>query len=181
MDENANTDRSPFRKFPWVQLAFCLACLTMTAWTWIRYSYAWDVTPDDLWLKMDGTERPPHSFWIKSSDQSLWYWGNYESNDIYAKVAGQVFLLQDSTIVIRLSGPSEPKFRDVWSPDTEWPGPEQHTLLGRLSWTPDIWTLHTTASRFHGASIAGIVVGAMGVFIFGLYLRRWVKERRAGG
>jgi len=35
-------------------------------------------------------------------------------------------------------------------------------------------------SRFHPASIAGIVVGAMGVFIFGLYLRRWVKERRAG-
>jgi hypothetical protein len=35
------------------------------------------------------------------------------------------------------------------------------------------------ASRFHGASIAGIVVGAMGCFIFGLYLRRWLRERKA--
>jgi hypothetical protein len=39
--------------------------------------------------------------------------------------------------------------------------------------------LDTTASRFHPASIAGLVVGAMGVFIFGLYLRRWLVERKA--
>jgi len=39
----------------------------------------------------------------------------------------------------------------------------------------------TTASRFHPASVAGVVGGAMGAFVFGLYLRRWVKERRAGG
>ncbi|MHC4247932.1 MAG: hypothetical protein ACYS9X_02265 [Planctomycetota bacterium] len=36
-----------------------------------------------------------------------------------------------------------------------------------------------TASRFHGASIAGLVVGAMGCFIFGLYLRTWLRERKA--
>jgi len=35
------------------------------------------------------------------------------------------------------------------------------------------------ASRFHPASIAGLVVGAMGCFIFGLYLRRWLRERKA--
>ena len=34
-------------------------------------------------------------------------------------------------------------------------------------------------SRFHGASVAGLVVGAMGCFIFGLYLRRWLRERKA--
>ncbi len=39
---------SPFRRFPWIQLVFCLACLTMTAWTWMRYSYAWDLTPAQL-------------------------------------------------------------------------------------------------------------------------------------
>ncbi len=39
--------------------------------------------------------------------------------------------------------------------------------------------LDTTASRFHPASIAGIVVGVMGCFIFGLYLRGWMRERRA--
>ena len=41
-----------------------------------------------------------------------------------------------------------------------------------------LW-IDTTASRFHSASIAGLVVGAMGCFIFGLYLRRWLRERKA--
>ena len=35
------------------------------------------------------------------------------------------------------------------------------------------------ASRFHEASLAGLVVGAMGIFIFGLYLRSYLRERRA--
>jgi hypothetical protein len=39
--------------------------------------------------------------------------------------------------------------------------------------------IDTRISRFHLASVAGLVVGAMGVFVFGLYLRRWVKERGA--
>ena len=39
--------------------------------------------------------------------------------------------------------------------------------------------LDTTASRFHPASVAGLVVGAMGCFIFGLYLRGWLRERKA--
>jgi hypothetical protein len=34
-------------------------------------------------------------------------------------------------------------------------------------------------SRLHPASVSGLVVAAMGVFVFGLYLRRWAKERRA--
>jgi len=29
-----------------------------------------------------------------------------------------------------------------------------------------------------GASIAGLVVGAMGVFVFTVALRHWLKERR---
>ncbi|MHC5054447.1 MAG: hypothetical protein ACYTKD_06995 [Planctomycetota bacterium] len=66
----------------------------------------------------------------------------------------------------------------------------QAELRGRVHYGPnplpgygfhasDPVTVDMTASRFHPASVAGIVVGAMGVFVFGLYLRRWVKERRA--
>ncbi|MHC4502659.1 MAG: hypothetical protein ACYTFI_05080 [Planctomycetota bacterium] len=39
--------------------------------------------------------------------------------------------------------------------------------------------IDATASRFHGASIAGLVVGAMGVFVFTVALRHWLRERRA--
>jgi hypothetical protein len=34
-------------------------------------------------------------------------------------------------------------------------------------------------SRFHGASITGLAVGAMGVAVFVMYLRTWLRERKA--
>ena len=43
----------------------------------------------------------------------------------------------------------------------------------------DTLSLDTTASRFHPASVASLVVAAMGVFVFGLYLRSWLHERKA--
>ena len=37
------------------------------------------------------------------------------------------------------------------------------------------------ASRFHPASIAGLMVGAMGLFVLTLALGHWLRERRADG
>ena len=37
----------------------------------------------------------------------------------------------------------------------------------------------TRASRYHPATIAALVVGAMGVFVFTIALRHWLGERRA--
>jgi hypothetical protein len=39
--------------------------------------------------------------------------------------------------------------------------------------------LDAGAGRLHGASVAGLVVGAMGVFVFTVALRHWLRERRA--
>ena len=44
-----------------------------------------------------------------------------------------------------------------------------------------LFFVDSTASRFHPASISGLVVGAMGVLVFAVYLRHWLKERRAFG
>ena len=41
-----------------------------------------------------------------------------------------------------------------------------------------ICMLDTATPRFHGASIAGLVVGAMGVFVFAVALRHWLGARR---
>ncbi len=38
--------------------------------------------------------------------------------------------------------------------------------------------IDTTASRFHPATIAGLMVGAMGLFVFGMAFRHWRRERR---
>ena len=62
------------------------------------------------------------------------------------------------------------------------------TLRGRLDSTGfvcshrgfvDHYVLDGTLGRLHPASVAGLVVGAMGCFIFGIYLRRWLVERNA--
>jgi hypothetical protein len=39
--------------------------------------------------------------------------------------------------------------------------------------------LDTRSNRLDGSSIAGLVIGVMGCFIFGLYLRGWLRERKA--
>jgi hypothetical protein len=63
----------------------------------------------------------------------------------------------------------------------------QTTVCGRVIYGRDnqkgvyvrvIW-FDKSKSRLTGASVAGLVVGAMGVFIFGLYLRAWMRERKA--
>ena len=88
---------SPFRRFPWVQLVFCLACLTMTAWTWMRYG----------------------------------------------------------------ARPSPLRHR-------EHRGRREHSVA----------VLSVLRASVVKSAVDGLV-GAMGVFVFGLYLRRWMMERRA--
>jgi hypothetical protein len=48
------------------------------------------------------------------------------------------------------------------------------TFQGGLS---PIYIVDCTASRWNGASVAGLVVGAMGIFIFAIHLKRWLRVR----
>lgn len=41
-----------------------------------------------------------------------------------------------------------------------------------------ICLVDTGEGRLHPASIGGLMVGAMGAFVFALYLRGWLVERR---
>lgn len=58
-------------------------------------------------------------------------------------------------------------------------------ITGRLAFHMSLSSIPTiclyvdeTRSRWTGASVAGLVVGAMGAFIFALHLRRWLGVRR---
>ena len=56
-------------------------------------------------------------------------------------------------------------------------------LVGRIGYCPkdgfpSFLSLDTTASRFHPASITGLIVGAMGVAVFVMCLRTWLRERK---
>ncbi len=178
-----NTEPAPdFRRFPWVQLVFCIACLAMTGYTWMRYSYCWkmgtaslikygrrarldrDTTllmpsardasrMDNRYVELSGdmTPRPSTSRYKRQ--------GNWQAT----------FYVADSYVLADLN--AEGNLVEGW-----------FEKKGRLHIGPrgrrNIF-FDTTASRFHPASVAGIVVGAMGCFIFVLYLRGWLRERKA--
>jgi hypothetical protein len=163
-----------FRRFPWIQLVFCLACLSMTGWMWMRYSYAWAVTPVQLSAVGDDAENSP--------------WRLY-----YVAVRGHVSLhryrgkVDKSVETVWMEPLALPRNTPALAVDfpasTLKPGPA--TVKGRVYvhlGSLRLFTRHrvfANASRFTAASIAGLVVGAMGCFIFGLYLRAWLRERKA--
>ena len=47
-----------------------------------------------------------------------------------------------------------------------------------LDTPPSGLLVDAVASRCHGGTIAGLVVGAMGAFVFTVALRHWLGERR---
>jgi len=189
MDENAREaeDASPFRRFPWVQLVFCLACLGTSGLVAVSYSTTWDTTiaevrstPIDAnpWIGRYVRLHTPNERWG-------WMRGHH-----WPQEPGHYGLLDRNGIGKEWSPETIMFIRASRDPDDHEPLYELEDrmaddgyLEGRIKIDPDriawpLW-LDTTASRFHPASIAGLVVGAMGCFIFGLYLRRWLAARRA--
>jgi len=159
---------SPFRRFPWVQLAFCLACLTMTAWTWMRYSYAWEVTPGalanadinsllDRYVQVGAGNAPV----VHAEGDGGSYWRATASDD-----KGQVCVVLSDAPILELPA-SVSRFCGRVS---------ARKCRARIELP---FAIDARKSRFHPASVAGIVVGAMGCFIFGLYLRRWLRDRKS--
>jgi len=177
MDENATphaTEDSdsaspfPFRRFPYVQLVFCAACLAMTAWTWMRYSYAWDFRVQDVWT-VEGA----------SGEASP----RLTCEDRYTAMSGTVLQTWSPEEVVLLAYEDGPmRTVIVLGPHERLHEGDAVSFRGRMAVTDSGYfspSVNTAASRFHPASIAGLVVGAMGCFIFGLYLRRWLRERKA--
>jgi hypothetical protein len=68
---------------------------------------------------------------------------------------------------------------------TSFAGPDKNFIVSLISGVVmaeppyHFYVIDTTESRWHGASIAGLVVGAMGVFVFTVALRHWLNQRRA--
>ena len=103
--------------FPWVQLAFCVACLAMTAWTWMRYSYCWDI----------GADQADRSFTKQVwGDGSTWA---YRMVRVKGRVTyGQRWddTMLDDMVRIGLTFP-------VWEGFVEMPDPERPYRMGIIS------------------------------------------------
>jgi hypothetical protein len=151
----------------------------------MRYSYAWTIEEDVL-LRALGTEaegklRDAYVS-VPGANASLWghevgdnpFWGHEGGN----KRAGTVAISLEEwgygrLLLALVRGKVDERNMSVHPVPS---GP----FRGRLSIEDAmVIVVDTTASRFHPASVAALVVGAMGCFIFGLYLRAWLRERKA--
>jgi hypothetical protein len=153
--------------FPWVQLVFCLVCLGMASFLCIAHSFAWS-------YRADGAR-------------------DFPGKGAYAEVVGVVIGAQetaDGHLLIVDAKPSEDRGGSDWKGPVTCLVPKgvsdslpigtRAVLRGRR--VDGVWArfhIDTSASRFVPESVAGLVVGAMGVFIFGLYLRAWLRGRKA--
>jgi hypothetical protein len=165
VDYSDEPNRAP--RFPYVGLLLCLGCVGMAAYLWMRYSWAWEVTgvPPSQWrlgqyvLCLCSAPRPsPYG-----ADLEV-YEGEARPEGLFVPPYWCNIVDDGNTVLGRVIG-----WGNRWAE-----GDERGTVLSLAA-------LDTTASRWHPASIAGLVVGAMGVFVFGTALRQWRRERRAYG
>ncbi|MHC4200865.1 MAG: hypothetical protein ACYSU0_12810, partial [Planctomycetota bacterium] len=140
-------------RFPWVALALCVLSVGAAAWLWMRYSYCWDVTPDDL-CKESTRGRYVR---LRSTGASDWSFD--------AGRGGRVVLVEppDCNVCVFVRVPDAFKCDEAGAAAFRGRAgrrsDEGRPVTGRME-------LDATRGRFHPASIAGLVVGAWGVFIF---------------
>ena len=161
-------------RFPYVAALLCAACAGAAAWTWMRYSYCWTLTPEWIATALpdvvaDDTRFPSRAY-IEVTGKPLVYTEFFGGTD--ASIWATSFQVGDGASVL-MYGTGTP------------PGYGRMTVSGRLGATDhgpdtaDVLYIYRSQRRFHPASIAGLVVGAMGVFVSTVALRHCLRERRA--
>lgn len=195
---------SPHARFPWAPALLCAASLAMAGWTWMRFSYAWDATPESLLAAIPPVRveiatgpmgrRPVHTYpgypdsrrlvsltgtVILEAPEGLTYPGK-RTLATAGEAGGIVWLIVpremplDLDIGMRLSSVARVGSGVIERQKPLPSGDGDYLFSGKMIATV---YLDPTASRFTGASVAGLVVAAFGTFVFVLYLRRWMKER----
>jgi len=178
-------------RFPYVAALLCAACVGAAVWTWMRYSCAWDVPLQEL--AKGYTDPRVKQRWVGRrarllvSERGQWVAerslseptpsapGNRALPVPYYRSERQVFWRAKANGVYSVSVAcvtSRAQLPVESAGELEW-------VTGRIMGAGPEVVLDADASRFTGASIAGLVVGAMGVFVFTVALRHWLKERKA--
>ncbi|MHC4199476.1 MAG: hypothetical protein ACYSU0_05750 [Planctomycetota bacterium] len=167
-------------RLPYVAALLCDACILAAAWTWMTYSYCWEVKPRHFWTTEDMSahyEDMPDIMPRPSIQErmGLRLWPDDSYIGSYVRVRGHRLFGETSAFLCEAD---HPELAVRVNNGDEWVAPPPLVATGRAElWVP-IPVVDIAASRFHGASIAGLVVGAMGVFVFSVALRHWLVERR---
>ncbi len=180
MDESAAPVKRP--RFPWLAALLCAACVGVAAWTWMRYSYAWNYTGAELAASYSRAG-VVEDLGRDGCPDVLFTWSHPNLVGKYVMVDDTLQGKWSMSMLWGVSLPVEDTYIAflIALPHGATPPRDGHRirLTGRMvslaRWAEggDSLVLDTCASRFHPASIAGLVV-------FAVYLRTWVKGRRVG-
>jgi len=179
-----------FRRFPWAALAFCLACLSMTAWTWMRFSYAWRLSVEDVFSALPDIQRHrwPAEAYVLLSGRGV-FTQRYDDTSVLTDVVDPMNPETDVGVIDQSHGEYETCDTQFAVRVTRWDWEsipsgavaytESRALLSKGIHLRIRPVVSIEGGRFHPASVAGLIVGVMGCFILGLYLRAWSAERKA--
>jgi hypothetical protein len=149
-------------------------------WTWMRFSYPWQVPSDSFydfesWNHAPSTAPPPNRALLERYVELRGAAYDPRTNRPGLEEAAARSIRVDScaswVLLTDRAAADDAIGRKVVLTGRVLPA-KGHAGAGYP------FIVDTTASRFHGASIAGLVVGAMGVFVFTIALQHWLKERR---
>ncbi|MHC4248869.1 MAG: hypothetical protein ACYS9X_07050 [Planctomycetota bacterium] len=185
------TPEHPGPRFPWGPALLAAASVVLAAWLWMRYSYAWAVTPSRL-RREAGFASSRKQSWDRAYARLEGARGIYlefrprvdvarirvgelvreETNGKTVTWSAFTWSLPHIDHAVAVTIPRrdmpEPFRRDEWTGRVEAP-----------SSSSSVPGLDATAGRLTPESVAGLVVGAWGTFVFAMYLRRWLASRRA--
>ncbi|MHC4200863.1 MAG: hypothetical protein ACYSU0_12800 [Planctomycetota bacterium] len=167
-------------RFPWAALALCVASVGTAAWLWMRYSYCWDVAGEDL-----PQLRPDTVDWVNRLRRSgLSVAEEPPLAGRYVRFRGEI-VGGAEPYFFRLAD-SEGAFAWLLVLDEDFPAKRhwaQREFIGRVvvvsADTPStaLPVIAFPAGRLTGASVAGLVVGAWGTFVFAVAFLHWRRHR----
>ncbi len=168
-------------RFPYAAMLLCAACVGAAVWTWMHYSYAWDVTPNEL--------HPTKAEFDRIFTKGGWHTWPYALG--YVRVHGrfrwaQVPAANPSGVpylehIVDVDHPCSTVYARLLSGEDRPDDGAEVVLTCRVvdmdaDGRP---ILDATASRFTWQSIAGLVVGAIGCFVLAVAVRHWLRQRKA--
>ena len=151
----------PGARFPYAAAAFSCACVAAAVWTFMLFSWTWDVEWDDFRSVEDPLKHRLMGRYVKWPSPESSKWRVYGSPLRQAEAGGGIY------VSVKGLPEGHPRPVNRGRVIVEYPLGSRYPLLA----------IDAGASRWTGASVAGLVVGAMGVFIFVLHLRRWLRVR----
>jgi len=189
-------------RFPYVAALLCAAGVATAGHLWVTFSCVRDVVPEDFHVL-----GPRPGYAISPDGSRIWVpdlggWSPYRPND---ELLDRYVCLHGRLSHIDKDADVSPREWSAWvqgkdpchlaevhpvaglleSMDTD----TEIRIVGRVVEAPESGVavhllfpdlaVDPTRSRFHGASIFGLVVGAMGVFVLAVALRCWRGDLKA--